>query len=132
MASDSDRDLLLCPVRAFNTYLGMVRGGPRYSNNAPFWSQDGKGLTNLFKSTVFQARHRAGFSEVVPIGPHHMRKLAASYSSKMVGSSTEGEKKLMERMGCASMNVLKRTYINDVPDLGFKVVLPAGTFVPDI
>ena len=131
LASDADGDLLLCPVRAFNTYLGMVRGGPRYSVNSPLWSLDGKGLSGLFKSTVLQARLRAGLSEVVSIGPHHMRKLAASYSARMIGSSPEGERKLMDRMGCASMNVLKRTYINNVPLLSFKVVLPAGTFVPD-
>ena len=131
LASNADGDLLLCPVRAFNTYLGMVRGGPRYSVNSPLWSLDGKGLSGLFKSTVLQARLRAGLSEVVSIGPHHMRKLAASYSARMIGSSPEGERKLMDRMGCASMNVLKRTYINNVPSLSFKVVLPAGTFVPD-
>ncbi len=28
MASDSETDLLLCPVRAFTTYLGMIRGEP--------------------------------------------------------------------------------------------------------
>ena len=59
-----------------------------------------------------------------------MRKLAASYSAKMIGSSTAGERKLMDRMGCASMNVLKRTYINNVPNLSHTVVLPAGTFIP--
>ena len=130
MASDSETDLLLCPVRAFNTYLGMIRGGPRFSINAPLWSHDNKGLTSLFKSTVFQARHHAGVLESVSVGPHHMRKLAASYSAKMIGSSTAGERKLMDRMGCASMNVLKRTYINNVPNLSHKVVLPAGTFIP--
>ena len=130
MASDSESDLLLCPVRAFNTYLGMIRGGPRYSINARLWSLDNRGLTGMFKSTVLQARHHAGISELVSIGPHHMRKLAASYSAKMIGSSVAGERMLMDRMGCASMNVLKRNYIKDVPDLSFKVVLPTGTFIP--
>ena len=131
MAPGADSDLLLCPVRAFNTYLGRVGGGPRFSRKAPLWAHNGKALTNLFKTTLFQARHQAGFSEVVSTGPHQMRKLAASYSAKMVGNSPTGVRKLRDRMGCASMSVLKRTYINDVPDLSFRVVLPAGTYVPN-
>ena len=130
LASDSTADLILCPVRALNTYLSMVRGGPRYSINAPLWSQTGKGLSGLFTSTVLQARHHAGVMDDSPVSPHQMRKLAASYSARMIGSSASGERRLMDRMGCSSMNVLKRTYINDVPVLGFKVVLPAGTFIP--
>ena len=57
----------------------MIRGGPQFSINAPLWSHDNKGLTSLFKSTVFQARHQAGVLESVSTGPHYMRKLAASY-----------------------------------------------------
>ena len=132
LASDSEADLLLCPVRALNTYLGMVRGGPRYSLNAPLWSQTCKGLSGLFKSTVLQARHHAGITDDFSVGPHQMRKLAASYSARMIGSSASGEGRLMDRMGCASMTVLKRTYINNVPELGFKVVLPSGTFIPGV
>ena len=37
-----------------------------------------------------------------------MRKLAASYSAKMIGSLAAGEKKLMDRLGCSSMSVLKK------------------------
>ena len=130
MASDDSQDICLCPVRALNTYLSMVAGGPRFSISSPLWSHDTKGLTNLFKTTVFQARHSAGIMAIVPMGPHQMRKLAASYSAKMINSSTISEKKLMERMGCSSMNVLKRTYINNVPNLNCKCVLPIGTFIP--
>ena len=48
----------------------------------------------------------------------------------MIGSSTAGGRKLMDRMGCASVNVLKRSYIDDDPTLSHKVVLPADTFIP--
>ena len=128
--SDSIRDLWLCPVRALNTYLSMIGGGPRYSVNSPLWSYDIQGLTKMLQTTVLQARQRAGDMALVPMGPHQVRKLAASYSAQMIGSSSTKERKLMERMGCSSMSVLRRVYIKEVPCLNFKCVLPVGTFSP--
>ena len=130
--SDCIQDLWLCPVRALNTYLGMIGGGPRFSINSPLWSYDVKGLTKMFQTTVFQARQHGGDVAIVPMGPHQVRKLAASYSAQMVESSSASELKLMERMGCSSMSVLRRVYVKDVPCLNFKCVLPVGTFVPTI
>ena len=130
LASDNMRDLWLCPVRALNTYLSMIGGGPRFSINSPLWSYNVQGLTKMLQTTVLQARQRAGDMALVPMGPHQIRKLAASYSAQMVGSSSDGELKLMERMGCSSMSVLKRVYIKEVPCLNFKCVLPVGTFIP--
>lgn len=130
LASDNIHDLWLCPVRALNTYLSMIGGGPRFSINSPLWSYSIQGLTKMLQTTVLQARQRAGDMAFVPMGPHQVRKLAASYSALMVGSSSEGELKLMERMGCSSMSVLRRVYIKEVPSLNFKCVLPVGTFIP--
>ena len=128
--SDDLEDLRLCPVRAFNTYLGKLGGNLRFSIRAPLWKTDTTGLSKLFSATVLQSRQRLNIRELVPMGPHQARKLAASYSSVMMGSSKDLEKTLMERMGCSSMNVLKKNYINIVPDLTFKCVLPLGTFSP--
>jgi len=86
----------------------------------------------MFISTTVQAKHSAGDLSDVPIGPHQMRKFAASYSAKMINSSVEGERKLMERMGCKTMSVLKRHYINNIPCVSLKMVIPVGTCVPDI
>ena len=108
----------------------MIGGGPRFSINSPLWSYSIQGLTKMLQTTVLQARQRAGDMAFVPMGPHQVRKLAASYSALMVGSSSEGELKLMERMGCSSMSVLRRVYIKEVPSLNFKCVLPVGTFIP--
>ena len=66
----------------------------------------------------------------VPICPHQVRKLSASYSALKLGSSKEVEKKLMDRMGCSSMSILKKNYISHVPDLLYTCVLPIGTFYP--
>ena len=132
LASDNIQDLWLCPVRSLNTYLSMIGGGPRYSVNSPLWSYDIKGLTKMLQTTVLQSRQRVGAMELVPMGPHQVRKLAASYSAQMLGSSSASELKLMERMGCSSMSVLRRVYIKDVPCLNFKCVLPVGTFIPTV
>ena len=86
----------------------------------------------MFISTTLQAKHFSGELEEVAIGPHHMRKFAASYSARMINVSAATEKKVMERMGCKTMNVLKRHYINNIPNIKFKTVIPAGTFVPSV
>ena len=66
----------------------------------------------------------------ISIGPHHMRKLAASYSAIMMGDSKNLERALMDRMGYQSMTVLKKNYISSVPGLKFKCVIPLGTYMP--
>ena len=130
--SDQCEDLQLCPIRAFRIYLGKIQSNPRGSISRPLWTHSSKNLTNMFISTVVQAKHFAGDLSVNPVGPHQMRKFAASYSAKMVLSSVEGERKVMERMGCKTMSVLKRHYINNIPYIRFKAVFPAGTFIPDV
>ena len=125
-------DLLLCPIRALRIYLGKIQSTPRGSINRPLWTHSSKVLTNMFISTALQAKHFSGELEEVSIGPHHMRKFAASYSAKMITNSMATEKEVMERMGCKTMNVLKRHYINNIPNIKFKTVIPAGTFIPSL
>ena len=86
----------------------------------------------MFISTANRARRMADDLAVVRMGPHQMRKFAASYSTLVMRSSNLPEKLLLDRMGCKTMSVLKRTYINKVPRLSFKVVVPVGTFSPEI
>ena len=128
--SSSCDDLLLCPIRAFRIYLGKFQSNPRGSITRPLWPHSSKVLTNMFIATILQAKHFAGNLANVPIGPHQMRKFAASYSAKMLMLSEIEETKVMERMGCKTMNVLKRHYINHIPNVSFKIVIPAGTFIP--
>ena len=128
--SELCEDLLLCPIRALRIYLGKIQSTPRGSITRPLWNHSSKVLTNMFISTTLQAKHFSGELEEVAIGPHHMRKFAASYSAMMIKVSMATEKKVMERMGCKTMNVLKRHYINNIPNINFKTVIPAGTFVP--
>ena len=64
---------------------------------------------------------------MVPGGPHHLRKFAASYSWAFLIRSLVQEKLLAHRMGCKSLSVLKRVYIREVPPLEFSCVFPLGT-----
>ena len=72
----------------------------------------------------------AGDTADIPMGPHQMRKFAASYSALIMRFINLPQKILLDRMGCKTMSVLNRTYINKVPRLNFKAVVPVGTFSP--
>ena len=100
------------------------RSIPHPSIKDPLWPLDTQGLSKLFKSTVFQSRHRVQIMVNISIGPHHMRKLAASYSAVMMGDSRSSERILMDRVGFKSMTVLEKNYISNVPELKFKCVVP--------
>ena len=127
--SDIPSDFKLCPKRAFLIYVGLRKRSISHpSIKDPLWLLDTQGLSKLFKSTVFQSRHRVQMMDNISIGPHHMRKLAASYSAVMMGDSRGLERVLMDRMGYKSMKVLKKNYISNVPELKFKCVVPLGTY----
>ena len=126
--SNGTEDGRLCPVRAFNIYIQHLGGNPRQSVKVPLWNLDTKGLTKLFCSVVLQSRVRKNIHGHVSIGPHQVRKLAASYSAVLMGQSKDLERTLMDRMGCASMFILKKNYICHVPPLNVSCVLPVGTF----
>ena len=130
LESEEADDLLLCPRRAFLIFTGkLLNGKQRPSSKDPLWSMDTKGLTKLFKSVVSQSRQGLRLDEV-SIGPHQMRKLAASYSAVLMGNSKDLERTLLDRMGCKSMTVLKKNYILLTPTLHFKCVVPVGTYSP--
>ena len=77
-----------------------------------------------------QARDRVQLRDPVPVGPHQMRKLAASYSATMLNDNRANEMMLLERMGYKSMTVIKKCYIAHVPKISFKFVIPLGTYKP--
>ena len=130
LESEEADDRLLCPRRAFLIYVGKIlKGNQRPSSKDPLWSKDTKGLTKLFKSVVSHSRQGLQLDEV-SIGPHQMRKLAASYSAVLMGNSKDLERTLLDRMGCKSMTVLKKNYILLTPSLNFKCVVPVGTYSP--
>ena len=92
-----------------------------------FWPFSRSALSNLVSSVFSEARVFAGWSDVVPVGPHHLRKFAASYSRAFLIRSPGLEKLLARRMGCKNLSVLKRVYIREVPPLEFSCVFPLGT-----
>ena len=131
LESEIPTDFKLCPKRAFIIYVSLRKRSISHpSTKDPLWLLDTQGLSKLFKATVFQSRHRVQMMDNISIGPHHMRKLAASYSAVLMGDSRGLERVLMDRMGYKSMKVLKKNYISNVPDLKFKCVVPVGTYSP--
>ena len=128
--SDISNELKLCPARAYNLYVNMVNNGARHSVRSPLWKQDKVELSEMFKAVVADSARFANVLLEDSVGPHDMRKFAASYSALLLEANPALEKRFIDRMGCASMTVLKRHYIKEVPPLEFKCVLPLGTFLP--
>ena len=61
------------------------------------------------------------------MGPHQMRKFAASYSLHL-GHDTEVVRK---KMGFSSLSILKKNYLGpSVPPLLMPCVLPGGSHIP--
>ena len=124
-------DILLCPRRALLTFVEMRKDSVNHpSNKHPLWLDSTDVLSKLFSSIVVRARESAQRRDTVPIGPHQMRKLAASYSAKMLNDNKAMETLLLERMGYKSMKIIKKCYIAHVPDLNYKCVVPLGTYNP--
>ena len=128
--SDAEEDLKLCPARAFNMYVHKINNGSRHSVNSPLWMRDILELTALFRNIVADSVRFANVRNEDSVGPHQMRKFAASYSALLLDADPALERRLFGRMGCSSMNVLRKHYIKEVPPLNFKCVLPIGTFSP--
>ena len=91
------------------------------------WPLGSSVLSGLVTSVITEARVFAGRSDVVPGGPHHLRKFAASYSRAFLIRFPGQEILLARRMGCKSLSVLKRVYIREVPPLEFSYVFPLST-----
>ena len=128
--SDTGEDLKLCPARAYNLYVNRLNNGARHSVRSPLWRRDKVELTKLFKSVIADSATFADVTLEDSVGPHDMRKFAASYSALLLEANPALERRFIDRMGCASMTILKRHYIKEVPPLEFKCVLPLGTYFP--
>ncbi|CAL4093494.1 unnamed protein product [Meganyctiphanes norvegica] len=83
-------------------------------------------LSNLFISVVKDSRRFHDLSADISVGPHGMRKFAASYSAQ-VGLNEERVKRVM---GFSSTRILRKNYVAWVPPLRVPCVLPGGTFLP--
>ena len=136
---DSDKSLshLLCPVRAYfiyqrksslwaNSLAPALRHHFLWSSpNSPLPVSKGS-LTSHFIALVHDCRRREGHPTDIPVGPHQMRRFAASYSTH-VG---HGEDKIKRVMGFSSVRILRKHYVGDVGPLRVPCVLPGGAFLP--
>ena len=124
MDTESSQDQLLCPVRAWKIFKDKR---PADCPPDSFWGIDTRALSARFISLVTDARKSVGLSGKISTGPHQMRKLAASYGMKFLCSSVDDQLLLAKRMGWASLSVLKKAYLDNVPELGISCVVPLGT-----
>ena len=125
--SSVDSELLLCPVRAWWIFLGRRPSVTNSKDDRCFWSISQGSLPHLFVKLIRKALQFAGRPAKISVGPHQMRKLAASYSRNFLGGSAEKDSVLMKRMGCSSLSILQKVYFNDVPLVDFPCVVPLGT-----
>lgn len=139
LCSPRSRDVLLCPVRAYQIYRDRssvwLEDVPLLHRlRSPLWSLPGQAipspvrtLTSWFVSLVRDCRRRDGLSTDVSVGPHQMRKFAASYSLHL-GHPPES---VWKKMGFSSLSILKKNYLaQSVPPLLMPCVLPGGTHIP--
>ena len=136
MTSFVQRDLLLCPVRAYNILVGrtleMLDDVPLSDRHHRLWIHPrsflplSKGtLSRWFVDLVVGSRRHLGDFEPVSIGPHQMRKFGASYSS-FVG---QREDTVVRVMGFSSKSIFRKNYVAWVPPLTVPCVLPGGPFL---
>ena len=136
MSSVVLRDQLLCPVRAYDMYIhrtgDLLDDVPLSRRPCSMWIHPrsllplSKGtLSRWFIDLVLQSRRLNGLVDPVTVGPHQMRKFAASYSS-MVG---QDEETVVRVMGFSSNRILRKNYVAPVPPLKVPCVLPGGPFL---
>ena len=124
----------LCPVRAYR-YLLERTAGPGFSSRF-LWDHGShkdqvnvQRLSDTFIKVIVCSQDYAHAPRAESIGPHQGRKLAASYGF-MCCNSLSDEKILMQDMGCSSLQVLRKVYINSVPPLSYPCVVPGGIYIP--
>ena len=124
----------LCPVRAYR-YLLERTAGPGFSSRF-LWDHGShkdqvnvQRLSDTFIKVIVCSQDYAHAPRAESIGPHQGRKLAASYGF-MCCNSLSDEKILMQDMGCSSLQVLRKVYINPVPPLSYPCVVPGGIYIP--
>ena len=115
LVSSHDSDLLLCPVRAWEILLERRHEVSNPVNDESLGHCSIASLTYQFIKLVKNALRQAGLPSDIKIGPHHMRKLAASYNRSYLGGTAEWADLFQRRMGSSSLSVLESVYINEVP-----------------
>ena len=126
----------LCPVRVYKHLLERTSGAGFSSrflwDHGP--SKDRVNIPRLSRSFIKVVEHAQAYAQVPKassIGPHQGRKLAASYGF-MRCESLRDEEFLMQEMGFSSLQVRRRVYINPVPPLTHRCVVPGGTYIPGV
>ena len=126
----------LCPVRVYKHLLERTSGAGFSSKF--LWdhghSKDRINIPKLSRSFIKAVEYAQAYANVPKaqsIGPHQERKLAASYRF-MRCETLRDEEFLMQEMGFSSLQVMRRVYINPVPPLTHKCVVPGGTYIPGI
>ena len=127
LVSPHPSDQGLCPVRALNTYFLKRNAVVNKANDWRLWMHSKSILSYMVSSLIIEARVVADRSDDVRVGPHHLRKFAASYCKANWESSYK--QVLYKRMGSKSMSVLARDYISNVDPLTVSCVVPMGTIV---
>ena len=102
-SDDSDR--LLCPMRAWEIFSLRRARMINHVNNDCFWTLFLNSLRRVLVSLVTASRRFSECDTSVAIGPHHLRKFAASYSKTFLGQSVKHEQLLVKQMGCSSISI---------------------------
>ena len=124
----------LCPVRAYRCLLERTSGS---NFSSKFLWDHGRHkervnvprLSRFFTKVIVCSQEFAQIPRAASIGPHQGRKLAASYGF-MCCNSLRDEQILMQALGCSSLQVMRRVYINPVPPLSHACVVPGGVYIP--
>ena len=126
LVSDSPRNLLLCPVRAYHLLLDRCKQENRVHPGSCVWPSSAN-LGGWVVTLVRDACRHAGLERPEKVGPHQFRKLAASYSKIFFGNSPRWEKLVSARMGSRTYTVIKKNYVGPADPLILSCVVPLGT-----
>ena len=136
LAVKGKEDRSLCLVRAFRIFRDRTSGTG--FSKVFLWDHGSNKekvnvskLTRTFIQAVEFSQTHAGIFGNPAIGPHQGRKLAASYGL-LLCNNLRDERALMHAMGFSSLSVLRKVYINNVPPLSHKCVVPGGTYIPGV
>ena len=135
LATDASTDLTLCPIRAYRIFLDRSSSWKQSNegNDSVLWTSPKHSspmsinqLTKLFIGLVKDSQNSYGLSLPRSIGPHQMRKLAASLSH-LVG---QDENTVRTNMGFSSVTILRKNYVAKTQTPKLACVLPGGPFIP--
>ena len=127
-----NRNNVLCPVRAWKAYRARRAVILTIGDSLCFWPYSQCTLERLLKDLIRESRNFVGKTTEIQSSSHQFRKFAASYSKKFLALSSDHCDVLRRRMGCASMRILNKVYIDEVPSLSLACAVPLGTVLPDV